>query len=149
MLKWDPVFGPVRVKEEVESGDECIADDLAGRHDLSCGPVMRRQVGRCMIGQSAGTRAGQAFDCRPDYQGRSLLDVSFCKDEAFNEALLAELFAGLQAPGERTGWLMSCYEAMRARGLWPVNLPLEQLLADEEVFIQWGEIQPACPAAIQ
>lgn len=150
MLKWDPAFGPVRVEDGEGSNKECcIADDQAGSHDLRGGPLMRRQVGNCMIGQSAGRVPDMAFDRPASYQGRSLLDVRFHADDAFNESLLADLFAGLLEPGERTAWLMSCYEAMRARGRWPVNLPLEQLLADEEVFTRWGEIQPACPASIQ
>lgn len=45
--------------------------------------------------------------------------------------------------------MMQLYQAMRARGLWPVNLVMEQLLADEEVFVEWGKTSPPCPTSIQ
>lgn len=148
MLKWDPVYGPVRVREDQEQLIPLGRQDRAGA-DLLLAPTMWRQVGQCVVGQSVDTRAAASFGNREHYAGRARIDVLFSDQPAVHREILDALLAGLDTPGERTGWLMTCYETMRDRGRWPVNLPLEQLLADEEVFIQWGEIQPPCPASIQ
>jgi len=148
MLKWDPVYGPVRDRG---AGDTLLPDgrqDRAGQ-ELVLAPTIWRQVGQCVVGQSPDTRADVRFGERGRYAGRARIDVQFSEDARAHRAMHDAILDGLDSPGECTGWLMACYEAMRDRQSWPVCLPLEQLLADEEVFIQWGEIQPPCPAAIQ
>lgn len=150
ILKWDPIFGPVSLAQDVQTrpGRDRVSDSSA-QTPLLAGPTMQRQVGECLVGQAEGTGPGMAFGCTRRYAGRALLEVWFFEDSSRNDAFLADLFAGVEDAGSRTGWLMSCYQAMRQRGHWPLNLPLEQLLADEEVFIEWGEISPSCPASIQ
>lgn len=148
MLKWDPVYGPVRVREGQDKLIHADRQDRAGR-DLLLSPTLWRQVGQCVIGQSGATRPGTRFGEPGCYRGRARIDVLFSEEAAAHREMYDSLLAGLETPGECTGWLMTCYETLRDRGCWPLNIPLEQLLADEEVFIQWGEIQPPCPASIQ
>ena len=148
MLKWDPVYGPVRDRG---AGDRSLSggrQDRAGSN-LVLAPTIWRQVGQCVVGQSPETRVGQRFDERTRYSGRARVDVQFSEDARAHRVMHDAILDGLDSPGECTGWLMSCYEVMRERGRWPVNVPIEQLLADEEVFMQLGEIQPPCPASIQ
>ena len=147
-LRWDPTVGPVeaplRMNDPIPE-----ADDRAGRHALTIAPSVSRQVGQCEVAQAPETRAGQRFGQHRYYEGRAWLNSGFTENAVLNQQLVDDLFGQCTSPGEAAGWLMTVYEAMRNRGHWPVNLPIEQLLADEEVFIQWGEISPPCPASIQ
>ena len=141
-LKWDPLFGPVA------AGQPADREASTGR-PLPHGPEMQRQVGRSLIAQSADTLPGMAFDCSRPYIGQARLDVRFFDDQAHDDAFLGDFFAGVEDASERTRWLMDCYQAMHRRGLWPTNLPLEQLLADEEMFADQGLVAPPCPAGVQ
>lgn len=148
MLKWDPIDGPVRVNENEARPVLIYCRDQAGL-DLRLAPNMWRQVGQCIVGQIGDTDPCVLFGEFGSYRGRARITVEFSEHKAAHSELFDGWRAGLHTAGECTSWLMVCYEAMRDRGHWPVNLPLEQLLADEEVFIQYGEIQPPCPASIQ
>ena len=147
-LRWDPTVGPV---EGPLGMNDAIpeTEDSAGRHALTIPPSVIRQVGGCELAQAPEARASQRFSQQRHYEGRAWLNSGFTENPVLNQRLIDDLFGNCTSPGEAAGWLMTLYEAMRRRGHWPVNLPIEQLLADEEVFIQWGEISPPCPASIQ
>lgn len=148
MLKWDLVLGPVRIEDRRQETSGERKSDAVGR-ELSLAPTLWRQVGQCVIAQSPATHAGFRFGERAPYSGRARLDLLFCDDPQAHRAICEPPLHGLQTPGERVGWLMTCYELMRDRGRWPVNVVAEQLIADEAVFIEFGEIQRPCSASIQ
>lgn len=122
-------------------------DDIAGGPIPLRAPISQRAFGSSRLVQTRDGTVTSEFLSPLEHTSVAQLQFSSPEGEAEYDAIDG-LLAGVP-PENELCWVLLVYETMRRQGLWPVNLPLEQLLAEEHVNIYWPEQAAPWPAALQ